>query len=56
MGMGGTNVGCRYIDHLYLSGVHEGFFALTLLVVGVLAPALFKTRPRASTRIRSSGL
>ena len=38
MGMSGTNVGCRYIDHRYLSGVHEGFFALTLLVVVVLAP------------------
>ena len=25
MGMGGTNYGCRFIDHRYLSGVHEGF-------------------------------
>jgi hypothetical protein len=38
MGMGGTNMGCRYIDHRYLEGVHEGFFALTLLVIAVAGP------------------
>jgi hypothetical protein len=42
MGMGGTNLGCRYIDHRYLSGVHEGFYALTLLVIAVLAPPAFR--------------
>ncbi|MBD5634518.1 MAG: hypothetical protein IAI49_08585 [Candidatus Eremiobacteraeota bacterium] len=40
MMMGGTNFGCRYIDHAYLEGVHEGFFALTLLVTIVLVPRL----------------
>jgi mannitol-specific phosphotransferase system IIBC component len=50
MGMGGTNVGCRYIDHRYLSGVHEGFFALTLLVVAVLVPAL---AARAARTVRA---
>jgi hypothetical protein len=40
MMMGGTNFGCRYIDHRYLEGVHEGFFALTLLVVAVLLPRM----------------
>jgi hypothetical protein len=40
MMMGGTNFGCRYIDHRYLEGVHEGFFALTLLVVGMLLPRM----------------
>jgi hypothetical protein len=51
MGMGGTNMGCRYINHRYLSGVHEGFFALTLIVVAVLLPALaaqaLRSRPDA---------
>ncbi len=40
MMMGGTNFGCRYIDHRYLEGVHEGFFGLTLLVVAVLLPRM----------------
>jgi hypothetical protein len=40
MMMGGTNFGCRYIDHRYLAGVHEGFFGLTLLVVAVLLPRM----------------
>ena len=40
--MGGTNFGCRYIDHAYLEGVHEGFFALTLLVVGIDLPAMLR--------------
>ena len=40
LGMGGTNMGCRFIDHLPLAGVHEGFFALTLVVYAVLAPRL----------------
>jgi hypothetical protein len=52
MGMGGTNLGCRYIDHRYLSGVHEGFFALTLLVVAVLTPPLVRSiRSREATSI-----
>ena len=50
MGMGGTNLGCRYIDHRYLSGVHEGFFALTLLVVAVLTPALIRSARTSSRR------
>jgi hypothetical protein len=54
MGMGGTNLGCRYIDHRYLSGVHEGFFALTLVVVAVLGPALALRAARArSVRSRA---
>ena len=40
LGMGGTNFGCRFIDHHYLSGVHEGFFAVTLVVYAVLGPRL----------------
>jgi hypothetical protein len=42
MFMGGTNVGCRYVEHDYLPGVHEGFFVLTLLLVVVLAPVLVR--------------
>ncbi len=40
LAMGGTNVGCRYIDHRYLAGVHEGFFVLTLVVFAVLGPQM----------------
>ena len=40
LGMGGTNMGCRFIDHNQLAGVHEGFFALTLVVYAVLVPRL----------------
>jgi hypothetical protein len=40
LGMGGTNYGCRFIDHNYLAGVHEGFFAITLVVYAVLGPRL----------------
>jgi hypothetical protein len=49
LGMGGTNVLCRFIDHNYLLGVHEGFFAITLVVYAVLGPRLLwlATRPRA---------
>jgi hypothetical protein len=48
MMMGGTNFGCRYIDHRYLDGVHEGFFALTILVVTMLLPRmLWLARPNA---------
>lgn len=36
--MGGSNLGCRYIDHYYLAGVHEGFFVLTLAVFAILGP------------------
>jgi hypothetical protein len=54
MGMGGTNMGCRYIDHLYLEGVHEGFFALTLLVVAIAGPPairfVFSKRPLPARR------
>jgi hypothetical protein len=50
MGMGGTNLGCRYINHRYLSGVHEGFFALTLVVVAVLLPALVTHALRSRAR------
>lgn len=55
MMMGGTNFGCRYIDHAYLDGVHEGFFALTLLVVAVLLPRMvwFAAVPRARIRTGS---
>ena len=40
LAMGGTNIGCRFIDHNSLAAVHEGFFALTLIVYAVLAPPL----------------
>jgi hypothetical protein len=40
LGMGGTNYGCRFIDHHYLAGVHEGFFAITLVVYAALGPRL----------------
>jgi hypothetical protein len=40
LGMGGTNYGCRFIDHRYLEGVHEAFFALTLVALGVVTPRL----------------
>jgi hypothetical protein len=42
--MGGTNFGCRFIDHRYLEGVHEGFFGLTLLVFAVLLPRMLWLR------------
>jgi hypothetical protein len=44
MFMAFTNVGCRYIDHAYLEGVHEGFFAVTLVVLAVLVPAVLRAR------------
>lgn len=44
MGMGGTNYGCRFIDHRYLEGVHEGFAAITLVVVVLLVSLLFVRR------------
>ena len=44
MGMGGTNYGCRFIDHRYLEGVHEGFAAITLIVVLLLVSLLFVRR------------
>ncbi len=37
-----TNFGCRFIDHRYLEGVHEGFFAITLIVLAVLAPLVVR--------------
>lgn len=40
LAMGGTNYGCRFIEHNYLLGVHEGYFALTVLVVAIVAPSL----------------
>ena len=46
MGMGGTNYGCRFIDHRYLSGVHEGFAAITFVVVALLVSRLLR-RPSA---------
>ncbi|GAC1522654.1 MAG: hypothetical protein NVS2B8_04110 [Vulcanimicrobiaceae bacterium] len=48
LAMGGTNVGCRFIDHHVLAGVHEGFFALTLVVYAVLLPRLI-ARVRSRT-------
>ena len=56
LGMGGTNFGCRFIDHNYLSGVHEGFFAITLVVYAVLGPRLVwltfaARRERAQTAV-----
>jgi hypothetical protein len=38
MGMAGTNVGCRYIPHSFLEGVHLGFAFVTLAIVLVLGP------------------
>ena len=40
LAMGGTNIGCRFIDHNPLAAVHEGFFVLTLVVYATLAPPL----------------
>jgi hypothetical protein len=42
MFMAFTNFGCRFIDHRYLEGVHEGFFAITLIVLAVLAPLVVR--------------
>ncbi len=47
MGMGGTNYGCRFIDHRYLSGVHEGFAAITFVIVALLAWRLLPRRRAA---------
>jgi hypothetical protein len=46
MFMAFTNFGCRFIDHRYLEGVHEGFFALTLIVLAVLAPLVVRALGR----------
>ncbi len=57
MMMGGTNFGCRFIDHRYLEGVHEGFFGLTLLVFAVLLPRmLWFVVKRASSMQADSAL
>ncbi len=48
LAMGGTNMGCRFIAHNYLSGVHEGYAALTLATVAVLVPALAYAARRPS--------
>jgi hypothetical protein len=52
--MGGTNFGCRYVEHRYLSGVHEGFFALTLLAIAVVLPRLPIVRRTFSRRSYAS--
>jgi hypothetical protein len=44
MAMGGTNYGCRFIDHRYLEGVHEGFAAISLIVVVLLTSRLLISR------------
>jgi hypothetical protein len=49
MGMGGTNYGCRFIDHRYLEGVHEGFAAITFVVVVLLVVRLVVSRRSAVT-------
>lgn len=41
LSMAGTNYGCRFIDHRYLAGVHESFFAITLAIYAMLLPRLF---------------
>ncbi len=40
MVMGGTNYGCRFIDHRYLEAVHEGWFVLTVVIVATLGTLL----------------
>ena len=50
MSMGGTNYGCRFIDHNYLAAVHEGFFALTLLVFALFAPPVLRTLRSGAAR------
>ncbi len=40
LAMGGTNYGCRFIDHRYLLGVHEGFFAITVALCAIAATVL----------------
>lgn len=52
LSMAGTNYGCRFIDHNYLAGVHEAFFALTLVVYAVLVPRLIARAVR-TTRTRT---
>ncbi len=53
LAMGGTNYGCRFIDHAYLRGVHEGYFALTLAVVALVAPGyLLRGRARRTLDAR----
>lgn len=55
LAMGGTNMGCRFIDHNLLVGVHEGFFALTLVVYAVLGPPVIaRTLRGRATRTRAS--
>jgi len=40
LAMGGTNYGCRFIDHRYLLGVHEGFFSITVALCAIAGFAL----------------
>jgi len=42
IGMGFTNYLCRFIDHNYLVGVHEGFAAITLVLVVLLTPRVVR--------------
>ena len=50
LAMGGTNVGCRFIPHNYLEGVHEGYAILTLATVAVLGPALARAARSPRTK------
>jgi hypothetical protein len=54
MGMAFTNFGCRFIDHRYLLGVHEGFALITLAVVLVMTPLV--TRAAFFKRARTASL
>ncbi len=38
LAMAGTNVGCRYVPHAFLEGVHLGYASITLAVILVLGP------------------
>jgi hypothetical protein len=43
MAMSFTNVGCRYIPHAFLEGVHLGFALITVTVALVLGPLVLYT-------------
>ena len=55
LAMGGTNFGCRYVEHRYLAGVHEGFFVLTVLVFAVLLPNMLKAAQTHRLQYREAG-
>ncbi len=60
MFMGSTNIGCRFVHHGHLPGVHEAFALITLTYVMVLGPPVARVvaswlrAPAAAVSLRRS--